>query len=375
MISNVHLRTHVMAVALPLLLVSVQANAGHEAQRQDKKTVDVKAQKTIVITNTRGKTIVVGEKGAKQVTILADKLVRAKSAEAAETLMESVHFDVETDDDKIAVMARLPKVEKKDRSIWSVVKGGNATRIDFTIEIPHGFDVYTFTTSGDVHVSNIAGIARINATSGDVLLRDIGGQSVIDLTSGGIEASEIGGDLLIAASSGDAEIKRVRGMLKVEATSGNVRAREVAGDATVQLITGSLELKGCLGDVVFSTSSGDGRIAGVRGGVTASSSSGHLDVAIKPVGEKEFYLSTSSGNVVVRFLPEEDYGFLLNVNTCTGAIRGDMELTKLDKVSRRRLKGTVGNGKSRVVIETASGDVSIIERATKTEMTTKDEKR
>jgi len=169
----------------------------------------------------------------------------------------------------------------------------------------------------------------------------------------------------MSTSSGDAEVRRVKGLLRVETTSGNVRAYEVGGDAKVELITGDLDLKGCLGDVVFTTSSGSGRIVGVRGGVSATSSSGDLDVAILPVGEKEFYLSTSSGNVVLQFLPEQDYGFLLDVNTCTGAIRGDMELTKLDQISRRKLKGVVGNGKSRVVIETASGNVSIIERTSK----------
>jgi DUF4097 and DUF4098 domain-containing protein YvlB len=357
-----HRRTRIMLAALPLLLASVLANAGQELQKQEKKTVDVEGQKLIVITNTRGKTVVVGESGAKKVTIVANKLVQAKNAEAAQRVMDQVHFEVETLGDRIVVTSKLPDAGKDDRSIWSVVRGGPGSRIDFTIEIPSDFDVHTFTTSGDVHVTNVAGIARVNATSGDVHLRDIGGSSFIDLTSGGIEILEIGGDLQIAASSGDADIRRVKGILKVETTSGNVLAREVGRDATVQLITGNLDLKGCLGSVVFSTSSGNGRIVGVHGGVSASSSSGDLEVAILPVGEKEFYLSTASGNVIVRFLPEEDYGFQLDVNTCTGAIRGDMELTKLDQISRRKLKGVVGNGKSRVIIETASGDVSIIER-------------
>jgi DUF4097 and DUF4098 domain-containing protein YvlB len=356
---------HVAALVLPLLLASTVVHAGEELQRQEKKTVDVKGQKSIVITNARGKTIVVGESGAKAVTIVADKLVRAKNSQAAERLMDEVRFDVEVDAEKITVTSRLPETDKTHMSLWSVIKGGSSVRIDMTVEVPRNFDVQTFTTSGDVHVSNVGGVARVNATSGDVLLRDIEGASVIDLTSGDIEASGISGDLSIAASSGDAEVKRVKGLLRVQTTSGNVRAYEVGGDASVELITGDLDLKGCLGNVVFNTSSGDGRIVGVRGGINASSSSGDLDVAISPVGDKEFYLSTASGNVTVRFLPEEDYGFQLDVNTCTGAIRGDMELTKLDQVSRRTLKGVVGNGKSRVIIETASGNVSIVERAKK----------
>ena len=140
---------------------------------------------------------------------------------------------------------------------------------------------------------------------------------------------------------------------------------EVGGDAMVHLITGDVDLQGCLGNVNISTASGNARIVGVLGGVNATSASGDLDVVIIPVGDKEFYMNTATGDVSVHFLPDLDYGFLLDVNTCTGAIRGDMELTKLDQVSRRKLKGTVGNGKSRVIIETASGNVSIVERTEK----------
>jgi len=357
-------KNRIVAAALPLLLVSSLAYAGHKLQREETKTVDVDGQTAIIISNARGKTIVVGERGSTQIKIIANKLVHAGDAESAQRIMDALTFDVEVSGGKVAVISKLPHTSKKDRSFWSVVKGSkHGVLIDFTVEVPYEFDVQTSTTSGNVEVTNIAGTALVNATSGDVLLREIGGGSIVELTSGGIRADDIGGDLRIAASSGNTEVRRVKGVLAVQTTSGNVFAYEVGGDALVNLVTGDLDLKGCLGDVNFSTASGSATMIGVMGGVNATSSSGNLDVVIVPVGDKEFYLNTSSGNVVLHFLPERDYGFFLDVNTCTGAIRGDMELTKLDQVSRRRLKGKVGNGESRVIIETASGNVSIVERA------------
>jgi DUF4097 and DUF4098 domain-containing protein YvlB len=368
MISGVNRKSRMLAVALPLLLVSGIAYAGHKLQREDRKVIDVDGQHTLVIVNTRGKTIVVGEDGAKQVTIVANKWVKAQDSETAEKIMEALRFEVEVLEGKIAVTSKLPKSSGGDRSFWSLVKSGkHKAYIDFTVEVPYGFDVHTSTTSGDVQVTNIGGTARVNATSGDVLLREIRGPSVVDLTSGNIQADDLGGDLQVAASSGNAEIRRVKGQMAIQATSGNVDAYEVGGNAVVNLISGNLVLKGCLGDVQFSTSRGNAEIMEVLGGVNATTSSGDLDVVIVPVGDKEFYLNTSSGNVVVYYLKADDYGFLLDVNTCTGAIRGDMDLKQLDQISRRKLKGIVGNGKSRVVIETASGDVSIIEQAEKAE--------
>lgn len=357
----------IVAVAVALLLASTIAQAGHKLEREDRKKVDVSGQTVIVIKNTRGKTIVVGEPGSKQVNIVANKWVGAKDAESAQRIMDALVFEVEVSDDKIVVISKLPEASQKDSSIWSVVKGGKLKAyIDLTVEVPYEFSVETYTTSGDVQVTNLAGEARISATSGDVLLRDIGGGSVIELTSGNIRAGDVGGDLRIAASSGDTEIKRVKGLVAVQATSGNVYAYEVGGDAMVNLVTGDFKIKGCLGDVNFSTAAGNAEIADVLGGVNATSSSGDLDVVIVPVGEKEFYLNTATGNIALHFVTVTDYGFLLNVNTCTGSIKGDLDI-ELEKITRRTLKGVVGSGKSRVIIETASGDVSIFERTEKNE--------
>ena len=215
-----------------------------------------------------------------------------------------------------------------------------------------------------VNMSIIEGKAVVNATSGDVALREIGEGSIVKLTSGKVKARDLGGDLKIAASSGDAEVRRVKGVFVMEATSGNVEAFEIGGDAQVKLFNGDLILSGCLGNLEFSTANGNARIVDVLGSINASSSSGDLNVVIVPVGDKEFILNTSSGNVELRYLTPKEYGFLLDVNTCTGSIRGDLDI-KLDKITRQTLKGKVGTGKSKVIVETASGNVIIKERKEK----------
>ena len=97
----------IVAVALPLLLASTIAQAGHKLEREDRKKVDVSGQTVIVIKNTRGKTIVVGEQGSKQVNIVANKWVGAKDAESAQRIMDALVFEVEVSDDKMQLRSAL----------------------------------------------------------------------------------------------------------------------------------------------------------------------------------------------------------------------------------------------------------------------------
>lgn len=361
MISGAIRYSRVPMILLSLLLASGSAYAGTKLEREERKVVPVTSQSKIFIKNARGKVIVVGEVGASSVTITAQKWVRAKNTKRAEEIMRLLTFEVEEGPEEIVVRARAPKELEQERSFWSIVKGINrGAYIDFTVEVPKRFGVKTETTSGDVRVTNVAGAVAVNATSGNVAVREIADGAMINLTSGDIDASDLGGDLRIIASSGNAQVKRILGKLVVETTSGGVEAYQIGGDALINLFNGDLVLDGCLGNLKFKTASGDARIVGVLGGVDASSSSGDLDVVIIPIGDKEFVLNTSSGDIVLDYLTPTKYGFLLDVSTCTGAIKADMAI-KVDKITRQELRGIVGTGKSKVIIETASGNVIIKE--------------
>ncbi|MCK5408218.1 MAG: DUF4097 family beta strand repeat protein, partial [Candidatus Krumholzibacteria bacterium] len=96
----------------------------------------------------------------------------------------------------------------------------------------------------------------------------------------------------------------------------------------------------------------------VLGSVRAFASSGDVTMHIVPVGNKEFVVKTASGDVSVMFASADRYGFLLDVSTASGSIEGDLDI-RLDKVSRRVLRGVVGTGECKLMIETASGNIII----------------
>jgi DUF4097 and DUF4098 domain-containing protein YvlB len=162
----------------------------------------------------------------------------------------------------------------------------------------------------------------------------------------------------VRSSSGDAMIRDTGGSISLMASSGDMEVYSVSGDAIVELASGDFVLDGCEGSVVTRTVSGNAVLKDVLGSVRAVAGSGDVQMSILPVGEKEFIVNTSSGDVNVVFATPERYGFLLDVSTASGSIEGDLDI-HLDKVSRRVLRGVVGTGRSKLTIETASGDIVI----------------
>jgi hypothetical protein len=356
-----------LALALTLALLatgSAHATPGDRQEKEEKASIPARGKVALTVKNARGRTVVVGRPDASTVSIVAVKTAVARDEEEAKAMLERLKVEVSESGDQITVETRDGnKYEDWGWSVLAVVKGTRRSAwVDYTIEVPVSFRVSASTTSGEVRVSNITGRAEVDATSGDVTLRGIGGGARVSLTSGDMEASDIGGDMSVGATSGNVTVDNVRGRLEIDGTSGDFDVSRVDRDVEVELTSGDFTLDGCSGSVVFRAASGDARMTEIDGSVDASSSSGDITVLISPVGERVFEFSSSSGDIDISYLPAKDYGFHLDVSTSSGSIEGDMPI-KVNRVDRRRLQGVVGTGTARIKVETASGDVSIIEKS------------
>ncbi len=339
------------------------AGPGTRLEREEKSSVPAAGKKSLVVKNARGRTVVVGRADATTVSIVALKTAVGNDEEAAAGLLDKISIQVTEHDDEVVVETRDEGKWDHDWSLWSVVKGGRRSAwVDYTIEVPQSFRVSAATTSGEVRASNLKGGAEVTATSGDVSIRSVGGNSSARLTSGDLEVIEVDGDLSVSATSGSVTVDNVKGKLEIEGTSGDFRAARIGKDADIQLASGDFVLEGCSGNVSFRAASGDAVMREIDGSVDASSSSGDIEVLIIPIAERAFNLSTSSGDIVVYYVPVKGFGFQLDVRTSSGSIEGDLPI-KVMRADRRRLQGVVGSGVARADIETASGDVTITERA------------
>jgi len=361
-------RPHVTPVLVLAGMVAVAGTAravpGDRQEKEERATVPAKGKIALVVKNARGRTVIVGRPDATSVSIVGVKTVVSRDSDDAKTMMDHLKMDVSQKGDQVVIETQDEnKYEDWGWSVMSVVKGNRRSSwIDYTIEVPLSFRVNSSTSSGEIRISNIGGSADVEATSGDVSLRGVGAGARVAMTSGDLEASDIGGDMTVGATSGNVNIENVRGKLEISGTSGDFDVSQVQKDINVQLTSGDFVLQGCTGDVVFRSASGDARMSDVGGSVDASSSSGGIEVLISPVGNRNFAFSSSSGDIDISYVPAKDYGFHLDVSTNSGSIEGDMPI-KVSRVDRRRLQGVVGSGTAKVQIETASGDVSIVEKS------------
>lgn len=356
--------THALVLAA-VMAASVPARAlpADRQEKEEKATVAAKGKVALIIKNSRGRTVIVGRPEATGVSISLVKTVVARDSDDAKSMMDHLKMDVSEKGDQVIIETRDEnKYEDWGGSVMSVLKGSRRSSwIDYTIEVPIYYRVNASTASGEVRISNINGLADVEATSGDVSLRGVRAGARVAMTSGDLEASDIGGDMSVGATSGNVNVENVRGTLEISGTSGDFDVSQVQKDINVQLTSGDFVLQGCSGDVVFRSASGDARMSEVGGSVDASSSSGDIQVLIAPVGERNFAFSSSSGDIDISYVPAKDYGFHLDVSTNSGSIEGDMPI-KVSRVDRRRLQGVVGSGSAKLQVETASGDVSIVEK-------------
>jgi lia operon protein LiaG len=195
--------------------------------------------------------------------------------------------------------------------------------------------------------------------AGSSVARDVSADLRLDSGSGSIEASGIKGALNVDTGSGSVTVSGIQGELRVDTGSGSVSVRDVSGD-----------------EVVLETGSG-----GVRGGGVTSSSlkvdTGSGSIELDAVKAPDVVLDTGSGSVQVTLLSDVDR---LDVDTGSGSVTitapqnlgaqveletgsGSFDLdfpVQTRSVRRDYLRGTIGDGKGRIHIDTGSGSIRIL---------------
>jgi DUF4097 and DUF4098 domain-containing protein YvlB len=180
--------------------------------------------------------------------------------------------------------------------------------------------------------------------------------AVVSKTGSGSQTFAGVGDLQAKAGSGSIDIDGVSGNLEVKTGSGSIDARAVRGAIQASAGSGRIELEQAgEGDVSVHSGSGAVRVSGVRGGLTVSTSSG----SIRAQGEilRDWSLDASSGAITVELPPGT--AFVLDARTSSGSIDSAQPLTMSGRLSRKSLRGTVGAGGPRLLVETSSGSIEV----------------
>lgn len=211
---------------------------------------------------------------------------------------------------------------------------------DLRIEVPRGQTIAIYVAVGRITASNVDGRVRLDTHYGGVEARDMAGYLNVDTGSGSVEVVRVDGDLIVDTGSGSVRVSDVSGDdVGIDTGSGSVSAEAIAADR-IEIDTGSgrIELRrSAARDIVLDTGSGS---------VTAE-----LTSDVDRLG-----IDTGSGSVALR-LPE-DVGAELDIETGSGGIDVDFPIMATHR-SRGELRGRIGDGQGRIVIDTGSGGVRI----------------
>ena len=130
---------------------------------------------------------------------------------------------------------------------------------------------------------------------------------------------------------------------KVDATThnGRVTGRRITGDARLHTHNGSVRCTEFVGHANMSTHNGSVNVA------YAETAPAVCDIR----------LVTHNGDVELQTPP--NYSAKINASTHNGSIRTDLPVQVVGKVSKRNLRGTIGEGEGNLHLETHNGSVRI----------------
>lgn len=212
---------------------------------------------------------------------------------------------------------------------------------DLVIEVPAGHKLAVYLATGEVEARGLDGDLMIDTGSGPVTASDIRGALEIDTGSGSISVDGVTGPLWVDTGSGRVTVSEVRGdMIEIDTGSGGVTGSGLDADVvSVDTGSGSIELERVTArDVLLDTGSGS------------------IDIELLSDVD-QLDADTGSGSITVR--APDGLGATVDIETGSGGIDLDFPV-EVRTIRRDELRGTIGDGRGEINIDTGSGAIRIL---------------
>jgi DUF4097 and DUF4098 domain-containing protein YvlB len=198
-----------------------------------------------------------------------------------------------------------------------------------------------------------------NLLVGEMRASDVDAELHLDVASARVTTDRTRGILNIDTGSGGVEVRDARGpRLTIDVGSGGVTLDGVRSD-DCDLDTGSGGITGtgvACGRLKVDVGSGSVRLADASGDdISVDAGSGGVDIGLRS-SPRSVSIESGSGGVTLA-LPSS-YDGSVDVETGSGGISTDFAV-RTTRVERNTLRGTIGDGRGRLRIETGSGSVRL----------------
>ena len=157
------------------------------------------------------------------------------------------------------------------------------------------------------------------------------------------------GDVSVTGAHAELVARSGNGRVRVSGTAGEVEAASGNGEVTVENVRGPVSANSGNGDV---------RVTTVLGPVSARSGNGDLLVRmteLRATDDMEF----TTGNGRIEVTVPEGFNADIDASTGNGGIRTDFPIQVSGRISKTRLRGTIGQGGRRLRLVTGNGEIEL----------------
>ncbi|HZI29204.1 MAG TPA: DUF4097 family beta strand repeat-containing protein [Gemmatimonadaceae bacterium] len=164
--------------------------------------------------------------------------------------------------------------------------------------------------------------------------------------------------LAVHSGNGDVSVTGAHAELIARSGNGRVRVTGTAGEVDAASGNGEVTVESVRGPVRANSGNGDVRVTTVQGPVSATSGNGDLLVRmteLRAASDMEF--TTGNGRIEVT-VPAE-FNADIDASTGNGGIRTDFPIQVSGRMSKTRLRGTIGQGGRRLRLVTGNGEIEI----------------
>jgi DUF4097 and DUF4098 domain-containing protein YvlB len=323
-------------------------------------------------------------------SVIAEICGRAPTEEEAQLLVEQVKIELETVGNTLTVKAEKPP-RKNKRSV----------SISYDITVPKQTNIECSSSYGPIEIANIKGQISGKTSSGSIEAKNIEGPAILDTSYGSVNCRNITGDnITVKSSSGTITAEIIKGTAQLTTSYGSITCTDMSdGDIKLKTSSGKIklsnssfsdcdahtsygsivskELKGKSiklhsgsGSIDITESSTDttnlsssyGRITCrqiTTNEITAKSGSGNLDIICSDSMPDEIVadLVTSYGSI--DFTAPQNFAGQVDMSTGYGSIKTGRPITINGEISKKKLKGTIGEGNGKLHMQTSSGSINL----------------
>lgn len=164
--------------------------------------------------------------------------------------------------------------------------------------------------------------------------------------------------LAVHSGNGDLSVTGAHAELIARSGNGRVRVSGTAGEVDAASGNGEVTVENVRGPVNANSGNGDVRVNTVQGPVSAHSGNGDLLVRmteLKIADDMEF--TTGNGRIEVT-VPAE-FNANVDASTGNGGIMTDFPIQVSGRISKTRMRGTIGQGGRRLRLVTGNGEIEI----------------